>query len=137
MQLVPLTWHRTLGTINDEGGGGAGGGEEVAVANTKLVRIPRRTLPEPAAIQLYLARFVVRKDGSPVRNRVAMSYLCKLWHYSSSSMSKGKGNVEAEGFKVAEKVSRLEGFAGSRTRHARVKLGSQTPHRGRSRSTGN
>jgi hypothetical protein len=69
MQLVPLTWHRTLGTI-DEGGGG--GGEEVAVANTRLVRIPRRTLPEPAAIQLYLARLVARKDGSPVRNRVAM-----------------------------------------------------------------
>ena len=69
MQLVPLTWHKTLGTI-DEGGGG--GGEEVAVANTRLVRIPRRTLPEPAAIQLYLARLVARKDGSPVRNRVAM-----------------------------------------------------------------
>ena len=109
MQLVPLTWHRTLGTINDEGGGGAGGGEEVAVANTKLVRIPRRTLPEPAAIQLYLARFVVRKDGSPVRNRVAMSYLCKLWHYSSS-MSKGKGNVEAEGFKVAEILQTYQNF---------------------------
>ena len=69
MQLVPLTWHKTLGTI-DEGGGG--GGEEVAVANTRLVRIPRRTLPEPAAIQLYLARLVARKDGSPVRNRVAI-----------------------------------------------------------------
>ena len=76
MQLVPLTWHKTLGTI-DEGGGG--GGEEVAVANTRLVRIPRRTLPEPAAIQLYLARLVARKDGSPVRNRVAMG----LWTLGS------------------------------------------------------